>query len=178
MSTIALPETLVIETERLTIRPLQEEDAPGFFALRQDASVTAMMGFAPYTRFEEAERYVLTRMQMMEDGKCLFWAITLRESNTFIGSVCLWNFRPEAGCAEIGYELLPEFQRRGYANETIRAVCQYANAALGFASADALVDPSNAPSHRVLRRCGFSAQGRMRRTEQSPQLMYYRLMLR
>lgn len=178
MSAIALPETLVIETGRLTIRPLQEGDAPGFFTLRQDAAVTAMMGFSPYTRPEEAERYVLTRMQMTAEGKCLFWAITLRESGAFTGSVCLWNFRLEAGCAEIGYELLPEFQGRGYASETIRAACQYANAALGLSCVDALVDPSNAPSRRVLLRCGFSEQGRMRRTEQAPELMYYRLMLR
>lgn len=177
MNTLALPETIVIETERLTIRPIQAEDAPGFFALRQDAAVTAMMGFAPYTRPEEAERYVLTRMQMMAEGKCLFWTIALRESGAFIGSVCLWNFRLEAGCAEIGYELLPDFQKMGYASEAIRAVCQYANTALNFSCVDALVDPANVPSHRVLHRCGFCELGLMRRTEQDPEVVHYRLAL-
>ena len=156
MSAISLPEQLGIKTERLLLRPIREEDARGFFALRQDAAVTAMMGFAPYTRMEEAERYVLTRMQMMADGNCLFWAVTLKETGAFIGSVCLWNFRLDENSSEIGYELLPAFHGKGYASETIRAVARYAFSSLDFACVDAFVDPANAPSLRVLERCGFT----------------------
>ena len=175
MSAIPLPEQLSIETERLLIRPICEEDAPGFFALRQDAAVTAMMGFFPYTRMEEAERYVLTRMQMMAKGDCLFWAVTLKEDSTFLGSVCLWNFRLDEGSAEIGYELLPAFHGKGYASETIRAVARYAFITLGFAWVDAFVDPANAPSLRVLERNGFSRFGITKRYEDAAELVRYAL---
>ena len=175
MSTIPLPKKLIIETDRLTIRPLCGEDALGFFELRQDPTVTAMMGFSPYVQLDEAERYVTTRMQMMSEGKCLFWAITLKESGAFIGSVCLWNFRLEEGSVEIGYELLPAFHGKGYASEAICAVSQYAFSEIGFACVDALVDPKNAPSLWVLSRNGFSCCGTTKRTEDAPELIRYAL---
>ncbi|HWR22847.1 MAG TPA: GNAT family N-acetyltransferase [Feifaniaceae bacterium] len=175
MSAIVLPEQLIIETERLKIRPLLGDDAPGFFALRQDAAVTAMMGFSPYTRAEEAEQYVAARMRMMARGDCLFWAVTRKEGGAFIGSACLWNFRLDEGSAEIGYELLPAFQHKGYAGETIRAVCRYAFSELGFARVDAFVDPDNAPSLRVLERNGFSFCGPARHAEGAEELMRYAL---
>lgn len=175
MSAIPLPEQLTIETDRLLIRPICEEDAPGFFVLRQDAAVTAMMGFSPYTQMEEAERYVTSRMQMMSEDNCLFWAVTLKEGSTFIGSVCLWNFRLEEGSTEIGYELLPAFHGKGYASETICAVARYAFVPLGFACVDALVDPNNAPSLRALERCGFSCRGMAKRHEGAAELVRYAL---
>ncbi len=175
MNTIPLPQRLAITTGRLFIRPLCADDAQGFFQLRQDAAVTAMMGFSPYVRMEEAERYVTTRMQMMKDGDCLFWAITAKESGAFIGSVCLWNFRLDAGRAEIGYELLPDFQNKGYASEAIRAVTAYAFSELGFTCVDALVDPDNAPSLRVLERNGFLSFGIVKRSEDAPELIGYAL---
>ncbi len=175
MNAIPLPQNLTIETERLTIRPICREDASGFFALRQDRTVTAMMGFSPYVKLEEAERYVVTRMQMMAEGNCLFWAITLKESGSFIGSVCLWNFRLEEGRTEIGYELLPAFHGKGYASEAIRAVSQYAFSEIGFACVDALVDPKNMPSLQVLSRNGFSSCGITKRSVDAPELIRYAL---
>lgn len=175
MNTIPLPQQLSITTERLFIRPICMDDAAGFFQLRQDPAVTAMMGFSPYVQIEEAERYVSTRMQMMSDGKCLFWALTAKEDGAFIGSVCLWNFRPELGRTEIGYELLPAFHGKGFASEAIRAVAAYAFSELGFTCVDALVDPKNAPSLRVLERSGFSSFGTVRRSEDAPELFGFAL---
>ena len=175
MSTIPLPDNLMIATERLIIRPICGDDASGFFALRQDPAVTAMMGFSPYVRMEEAERYVTTRMQMMKNGDCLFWAVTLKGSGAFIGSVCLWNFRLETGSAEIGYELLPAFHGKGYASEAIRAVTAYAFSTLGFSCVDALVDPNNAPSQRVLLHNGFSCFGSTKRSGDALELIRYAL---
>lgn len=149
------PLDIAITTERLRLRALEPTDSPGVYAMRQDPEVVRRMDIPACASLADAEAYVARRIAMMAENTCLFWAILERETGAFAGSICLWNYRPEARLAEIGYELLPACQGLGYAGEAIRAVSAYATTVMGFAAVDATPDTANRPSTRVLERCGF-----------------------
>jgi ribosomal-protein-alanine N-acetyltransferase len=65
---------------------------------------------------------------------------------------------PKNGRAEIGYSIVPEFRRRGFATQAIRALCAWA-----FARECSVVaagcDWGNLASVRVLEKCGFTRLG-------------------
>ena len=77
---------------------------------------------------------------------------TLAASGGFMGA-------PEDGAVEIGYSVLPAFQRQGYATEMAAALADWALAQPGVARVVAEADAENTPSVRILRRLGFAETG-------------------
>ena len=66
---------------------------------------------------------------------------------------------PEAGTVEIGYSVLPEFQRRGYGGEVAGALTEWSLGQPGVRRVTANAASDNAPSVRLLRRLGFVERG-------------------
>ena len=66
---------------------------------------------------------------------------------------------PQGGSVEIGYSVLPEFQRRGYGGEMAGALTEWALAKEGVGRVVANVASENIPSTRLLRRLGFVERG-------------------
>jgi [ribosomal protein S5]-alanine N-acetyltransferase len=62
---------------------------------------------------------------------------------------------PEAGEVRMGYSVLPQFQRRGYATEMVRALVAWALAQPGVMGITAETEWENAMSVRVLEKSGF-----------------------
>jgi RimJ/RimL family protein N-acetyltransferase len=67
---------------------------------------------------------------------------------------------PDAeGTVEIGYSVLPEWQRRGYASEIVRVLVEHAFAFARVERVIAHTTEANPASIAVLLRCGFDAAG-------------------
>jgi [ribosomal protein S5]-alanine N-acetyltransferase len=64
-----------------------------------------------------------------------------------------------SGVVEIGYSVLPEWQRRGYASEIVEALVTRAFARPGVRQVIAHTTLSNVGSVAVLMRCGFQQVG-------------------
>jgi RimJ/RimL family protein N-acetyltransferase len=58
--------------------------------------------------------------------------------------------------AEVGYTVFPEFRRRGYATETCQAMLEWAQREHGVRHFISGIEPSNAPSIRVIEKLGFT----------------------
>lgn len=61
---------------------------------------------------------------------------------------------PKDGRLQIGYSIVPEHRRRGYATQAVKALCGWA-AQRGARSILAHCDLDNPASARVLEKCGF-----------------------
>jgi ribosomal-protein-alanine N-acetyltransferase len=55
----------------------------------------------------------------------VYWGIILKASNSLVGAIGLWNFSQKEKKAEIGFELMPEYQGRGLMMEALSAVIDY-----------------------------------------------------
>jgi RimJ/RimL family protein N-acetyltransferase len=66
---------------------------------------------------------------------------------------------PKDGTVEIGYSLLPAFQKQGYASEAVAALVAWAFSHPDVERVAAETSPELAPSIRLLERAGFTRGG-------------------
>ena len=68
----------------------------------------------------------------------------------------------QAGTAGVGYWVLARARRRGIATAAVRLLTRWAIAEAGLRRIEALVEPGNPASLRVLERCSFRREGLLR----------------
>jgi RimJ/RimL family protein N-acetyltransferase len=91
------------------------------------------------------------------------WYILLRDGRggapTLVGTGGMTGLPSPDGTVEIGYSVLDEYQRRGYATEAVAALLEWAYARPGVRRVIAHTFPDLTPSIRVLEKCGFGLVG-------------------
>jgi RimJ/RimL family protein N-acetyltransferase len=122
-----------IRTKRLRLRELAGEDWTAILAYQQDARY---LRYYPWT--ERTETQVRDFVQMLVDfqreqpRRKFQLAITLRETGELIGN-CGIRRKPENEWeADIGYELNPDYWRRGYGSEAAGAMVNFGFRELGL----------------------------------------------
>jgi RimJ/RimL family protein N-acetyltransferase len=148
-----------ITTERLILRPWEDEDVAPFAAMNSDPQV---MEFFPSIRTEEQSRAGVAKAQAAyaRDGFCMF-AAELRATGEFIGFIGLAKLDfPIPGVAqpavEIGWRLARAHWGKGLATEGARAVVRYAFETLRLEEIVAIAVPANVRSLRVMEKLGMS----------------------
>lgn len=144
-----------LATNRLVLRRLSLNDAEEIYQLRSDVEVAVLTGRAPCLGIGEAIAYIGKIDRLIHKNECIFWAVCHQENPALIGVVCLWNFDISKGTAEIGYELLKEFQGRGIMGEVIVRILQYAFDVLGVETIIAFPSGENPSSVKLLEKLGF-----------------------
>ncbi|MEV5030633.1 GNAT family N-acetyltransferase [Paenibacillus sp. LPE1-1-1.1] len=86
-----------------------------------------------------------------------YWAVTLKENNTFIGLVSLENHR-DGLHMEVSYEFSPNNWGHGYAEEVIRRLILYAFKELNQSKLIAEIQSANLSSCRLLEKVGMKAE--------------------
>lgn len=150
----------VIKTSRLVLRELSAQDALQIHALRSDPKIAAMTGRIPSTGIEDAMAHIYKIGKLIENNASIYWAISLLDNPSLIGTICLWNFDTENAIAEIGYELLPDFQGKGFMREAIAAVIKYGFEELKIKTITAFPSANNISSVKVLKMAGFKRDGK------------------
>ena len=150
----------VIKTSRLVLRELSVQDALQIHALRSDPKIAAMTGRTPSTGIEDAMAHIYKIGKLIENNASIYWVISLLDSPSLIGTICLWNFDTENAIAEIGYELLPDFQGKGFMREAIAAVIKYGFEELKIKTITAFPSANNISSVKVLKMAGFKRDGK------------------
>lgn len=150
---------MVINTERLQLRPWKEDDLAPFSLLNSDARV---MEYFPAKLTREESDQIAKRMQAkIEERGFGFWAVSLIDTGKFIGFIGLnsldaltfpVHFAP---CVEIGWRLSFEFWGKGYAKEGAEACLQYGFETLNLDEIVSFTAVRNARSRSVMERIGM-----------------------
>jgi ribosomal-protein-alanine N-acetyltransferase len=72
-----------------------------------------------------------------------------------IGTICLFDFSEDHSKAEIGYELLPGFQGKGFMQEATSKVIHFGFQHVGLNSIEASTHSENQSSRRLLEKLNF-----------------------
>jgi ribosomal-protein-alanine N-acetyltransferase len=83
------------------------------------------------------------------------WVMIERDSGSVVGDIGFVGPPDESGSVEVGYSVIPDRRRRGYATEAARAIVEWALSQPGVEMIVAGCDSDNAPSIRTLERLGF-----------------------
>lgn len=150
-----------LETERLLVRPFQEEDAEAFFACCQNPNLGNNAGWAPHKTIEESREI----LQNVFIGQENIWAMTLKDTQQLIGSIGIVPDpkRENPQVRMLGYWLDEAHWGKGYMTEAVQAVLNYGFNELQLSLITANCYPHNKrsqPSTRTkriyLRRCAAS----------------------
>ena len=148
-----------LETQRLELRALQQDDAPQIFELRSSKQVNQYLDRKPAASMEDAVGFINKIQSGMVTGKQIFWAIHLKGEKKLVGTVLLWNLSPAEAKAELGYELLPDYQGKGLMQEAVRAALRYGFETMKLQTIEAFTLPVNKASLRVLEKFHFTRDG-------------------
>jgi RimJ/RimL family protein N-acetyltransferase len=143
---------MLIETERLLLRPLQVEDVDDLVAMHSAPEVSRFMTVLDpdlaLRRVEQDQR------DWRERGHGLM-AIVDRQSGRFLGRTGL-RYWPQFDETEVGWALPPEYWGRGLATEAARAAADWGFRNLDVPYLTAMIRPDNDRSIAVAGRLGMS----------------------
>lgn len=145
----------VINTERLVLRHLCEEDAAFIYELVNDADWLRYIGDRGVKTLDDAHDYILNGpMAMYRQFGFGLYCVELRDNGIPIG-LCGLLKRDSLEDADLGFAFLPQYRGCGYADEAAAATLKYSSQTLGLARIVAIVSPDNAASIRLLEKLGL-----------------------
>lgn len=145
----------VLLTERLYLRQLRRTDQQSIFEIRANEENIKYIGRQKELHISESRAFITMINKGIRNKQWLYWAITDREQKVLIGTICLWNFSIDEQKAEIGYELAPEAQGKGYMQEAVKKVVRFGFEILKLQSIEALTHIDNAASLKLLLSLNF-----------------------
>ncbi len=149
----------VLTTDRLILRQLTSSDDKEIYALRSDDNVNKYLGRKPSKSIDDAKNFIQTITVNIKRKDSLYWAITLNGTNKLIGTICLFDFSDDNLRAEIGYELLPDYQGKGIMQEAVSKVIDFGIQYIGLNSIEAYTHAENHSSTRLLEKLNFKKYG-------------------
>ncbi|SFB28782.1 ribosomal-protein-alanine N-acetyltransferase [Flavobacterium swingsii] len=143
-----------LETERLILNEISMNDVDFLFEIRNNNDNNKFIG-RKKSSLEEVKQFIVDRISDFKEKKGLIWMIYNRDTKQNIGSICFWNFNFETNIAEIGYELAPEFQSKGFIQEALSKVINFGFNELNLQTIEAFTDKNNKPSINALLKFNF-----------------------
>lgn len=144
----------ILETERLILREMTENDYNALYAVLADRDI---MQHYPYAFDEARVRGWINRNRerYTRDGFGL-WAVCLKENHEMIGD-CGLTLQPIDGqmLPEIGYHIRRDCQRHGYAREAAMAVRDWAFTHTDYPAVYSYCKYTNIPSFRTAEAIGM-----------------------
>lgn len=145
---------MVLETERLFLREMNEDDYDALYPVLADSD---LMQHYPYTFDEKRVRdWIAKNIERCRRFGFGLWAVCLRETGEMIGDcgLTLQNINGTV-LPEIGFHIRRDFQRRGYAKEAAKAVRDWAFRNTDYPALYSYCKYTNAPSIRTAESIGM-----------------------
>ena len=146
----------VIQTERLTLRPIAMEDFPRWAEMMADPESARFLGGAQPAA--TAWRGFMTMAGAWSLTGVSMFSVIERDSGLWLGRIGPWRPHGWPG-TEVGWGLHPEAQGKGFGVEAAAAAIDYAFDVLGWSEVIHCIDPDNLPSIRLAERIGSYNQG-------------------
>ncbi len=152
----------VLETERFILKEITSEHTSTIFSIFSNEDVIRYYGMSPFTSIEQATEMIQSFAKNFELKRSIRWGITWRETGELVGTIGLNNLSILNKKAEVGYDLLPEYWRKGIISEALEAVISYSFNKLDLYRIGAVTFPENKPSYTLLKKAGFQKEGLLR----------------
>jgi RimJ/RimL family protein N-acetyltransferase len=143
-----------IQTERLIIRPINLSDSAFIIKLVNSEGWIRFIGDRNVKNKFDAEKYI----QKILDNEGFFYNVfELKETNQAIGIVTFLN-RENQSHPDIGFALLPKFEKRGYTFEACKRYLGEIISMNKYENVFGITKPDNNKSIRLLTKLGLHHQ--------------------
>lgn len=153
----------ILETDRLMLRPIKEEDASDIFEYGKEQSVGPAAGWKPHESIEET-RAIMKAVFIDKDN---IFGMVLKSSGKMIGSIGLMPdpHRNNPEVMMLGYAMSEHYWGKGLMTEAAKAVIEYGFRELPISMISCTCYSINPRSRRVIQKCGFEYEGCLRQGE-------------
>lgn len=152
-------ETSLIETDRLLLKPASIDDAAFLLVLSNTPKWIQYIGDRNIKSLEDATRYlkekVIPPYEKLGFGTFI---VTRKSDNCKIGTCGLYDREGLEGI-DLGFALLPSFEKKGYAFEASQKVIELGFGQFNLRAINAITRKDNDASQRLLEKLGFLHSG-------------------
>jgi RimJ/RimL family protein N-acetyltransferase len=149
---------VTLETERLWLRWLREDDFEEYAKICRDPEVMRFLGGQTLTDFEVYRQMAYFMGQWYFRGYGI-WAVEEKSTRHLVGRIGFLNPISWPGF-ELGWTLARDSWGQGYATEGAQRALAYAFTELGRDHVISLIDPGNVASAKVAERLGEKVEGK------------------
>lgn len=147
---------MIIETERMYIRPWKIEDAQSYYELTKDPRIGPAAGFPTPKNPEEGKKIVQFLTTLWG-----FYALVLKDTSEVIGSIQILigessNFHIADDEGELGFWIGAPYWRKGFATEAIKEMIAFGFEDLQLKKIWCGYFSDNTASKELQQKCGFS----------------------
>ena len=156
---------MIIQTNRLLLRDLCENDASDVYALFSNKETMRYLDL-PHPNIECSQQYVNEVLNKYQEDprRCYEMAVILEDKRTFAGVVNLEVEHPYLKDARacLDYYFLPEHWNKGYATEASIALIKFAFETLEVNKIATGTLKCNIGSEAVMKKCGMSLEAELK----------------
>ncbi len=163
----------LLETKRLELHKITEDDAPFYLKLFNSESWLRFIGDRKIRSLEDAKAYIrknyLPSYELHGYGS---YTVRLRSNGNTIGACGLYK-REGLEHPDIGFAFLHEYTGKGYGYESAKAVMEYARDTLGIDTILGFTVHYNEASIKLLQKLGLRESGTFRFDYDSQELLLF-----
>jgi ribosomal-protein-alanine N-acetyltransferase len=165
----------IFETERLILRPTGVEDTAFILELMNTPKWIEFIGDRNIGDLEAARNYIITRIQSQFD-KLGFgnYTIIRKFDQKKIGSCGLYDREGLEGI-DIGFALLLDFEKQGYAFESVSKLKEAAFEEFGLTEISAITAKENVASQGLLTKLGLKFEKNINHPTKEDEILLYKL---
>ncbi|SHK77213.1 ribosomal-protein-alanine N-acetyltransferase [Clostridium cavendishii DSM 21758] len=148
--------TVIIETERLILRPFKQNDAEAMFKnWCNDIEVCKFLSWGPHKDIYDTRDILKEWTEGYLENNSYNWAITLKDKNEPIGSIGAFNVCETNERCEIGYCIGKSFWGKGIMTEALKALLNFFFYEVGIHRIQLRHDVKNPGSGKVMQKVGM-----------------------
>lgn len=153
---MTLARKVIINTERILVQTLNEDDLTDFHLYRSDPVVAQYQGFDVMS-VDQALDFIIRQQdrEFGQSGEWVQYGIVHRHLNKLIGDCAIKLDADESQSAEIGITLSRPFQKKGFAQEALKGILNWIFEQTKVVRVVMVTDGANTPSVNLLERTGF-----------------------
>ena len=150
---------IVLETERLLLRPFQKGDAEYVYKYASDHETTQYMRFQTHKSIKDSEDIVNFWVNGNADPHCYNWCIVCKECSQPVGSIAINEIVEFHSQGSIGYILRKDHWNKGLMSEACKRLVRFCFEELNFQRVECLHSQENPASGRVMVKSGMQFEG-------------------
>lgn len=144
------------------LREKREDDAVDFYSYYSDPEVNKYIISEIPKTLEEARLELSYWRNVFYRGDGIYFAIARKDNDKLIGSIGFTTKNSYNNRIELSYDLAKEYWRHGIMTKAVNALVEYGFKEMKINRIEAFMAIENIASRKLLEKCGFSHEGRLR----------------
>jgi [ribosomal protein S5]-alanine N-acetyltransferase len=164
---------IILDTERLILREAERLDSQFIYDLLNSDKWLKYIGDREIKALDDAEKYINDKfIKSYRTNGFGLYVYELKDSHLPIG-ICGFIKRDYLDSVDIGFALLPKYERQGYTFEISDAVMKFGRRTLGLNKVFAITTKDNVASQELLKKLGFNFKSYINEPETNEKLSLY-----